>query len=614
MTPSPAGNFSEVLAKRAALQPERDAFAVWSDNGAQDWMTYRQLDERARAIAVALRAVAQPGDRVLLLYPPGLAYVTAFFGCLHAGVIAVPAYPPDPSRLDRTLPRLLAMIADAGATVVLTTSELLAMAQPIAAFAPELAALRWIASDGLRDHAAWQVPGSSPRSVAFLQYTSGSTGDPKGVRLTHANLLHNSDAIRRAEGNTPDSRMVIWLPPYHDMGLIGCILQSVYTGFPCVLMSPMSFLMRPLRWLQAITAMRATISGGPNFAFDLCARKIGPEHKRQLDLSSWECAVIAAEPVQAATMRRFSAAFAECGFRASAFYPCYGLAEGTLIVSGVAFGSGFRADDAGVRLGNEVTGGRLAIVDPARGRRVADGTVGEVWLQSDSVADGYWNRPEESRATFGAKLAGEGGSWLRTGDLGRVVDGELIITGRLKELIIIRGRKHYPGDLEATVENVHWEASHFRAGGSVAVSQVVDGEERLFLIVELERRQRARRSGPALAVDRRGGRDRRRRPFEYRAGAVPFTVDEVVLSLRNTIAMHHGVEVAGVVLVRPGSIPKTSSGKKQRLLAREMFLAGEALPRLGTALVAPRADVLQRWFADRPGRPRDELTIKARLA
>jgi acyl-CoA synthetase (AMP-forming)/AMP-acid ligase II len=606
MTASSILNFSDVLSARAAAQPDRDAFATWSDSGANDWMTYRQLDERARAVAVAVREVAHPGERVLLLYPPGLEYVSAFFGCLHAGVVAVPAYPPEPSRLERTLPRLLSMIADSGATVVLTTGELLAMAQPIIAFAPVLGALRWIASDGLSDGSSWQPPGSPSDALAFLQYTSGSTGDPKGVRLTHANLLHNSDAIRRAEGNTPDSRMVIWLPPYHDMGLIGCIMQSVFTGFPCVLMSPMTFLMRPVRWLQAMTAMRATISGGPNFAFDLCARKVGAEHKRELDLSSWECAVIAAEPVQGATMRRFVAAFAECGFRASAFYPCYGLAESTLIVSGVDFGSGFDADDAGVRLGKEVTGGQLAVVAPvvdsAHGRRVPDGVVGEVWLQSGSVADGYWNRPAETRATFGARLWGESGTWLRTGDLGRIVDGELVITGRLKELIIVRGRKHFPGDIEATVENVHWEASHFRAGGSVAVSHVFDGEERLVLVIELERRQRARRTGPALPVEHRRGSDRRRRPFEYRVDATPFTIDEVVRSLRNTVALHHGVEVGAIVLVRPGSIPKTSSGKKQRLLARDLFLAE-----------VPRADVLHRWFADRPAHD-DHAPMKARRA
>ncbi len=583
-------NFSDVLTLRAEAQPDRNAFAMWSDRGVGEWMTYAELHERAQAIAIALRSSAKPGDRALLLYPPGCEYIAAFFGCLHAGVIAVPAYPPEPARLDRTLPRLMAMIADAGATVVLTTGDLLAMAQPIIAFAPELGALRWIGTDQLQDPSGWARPATPPGEVAFLQYTSGSTGTPKGVRLTHANLLHNSDAIRRAEGNTPDSRMVTWLPPYHDMGLIGCLLQSVFTGFPCVLMSPVQFLLRPLRWLQAMSEVRATITGGPNFAFDLCARKIRPEQKRGLDLSAWECAVIAAEPVQQATMRRFIDSFSECGFRPSTFYPCYGLAESTLIATGVEFSSGFSVSDRGVRLGPDVLGGKLAIVDAARGRRVADGDVGEIWLASESVADGYWNRPAETQETFGATVEGEADTFLRTGDLGCIRDGELVVTGRLKELLIIRGRKHSPSDLETTVEEVHWDSSHFRAGGSAAVSRIVDGEERLYLVVEIERRQRARRTGSSSADERRSGSDRRRRQFEYREQVTPFTLDDVVRSIRNAVASHHGVEVSGVVLVRPGSIPKTSSGKKQRLLARDLFVLGER-----------RSDVLLCWFSDPVG-------------
>jgi acyl-CoA synthetase (AMP-forming)/AMP-acid ligase II len=592
--------FSQILRRRAEERPEDHAFGWWGDRGLETWMTYRRLDEQARAVAAGLQACVPASERALLLYAPGFEYVAAFFGCLHAGVIAVPAYPPELARLDRTLPRLLSIIADAQATLVLTTSDLLALAPPIVAMAPQLSGLRWLATDTLQDASAWREPAAGAREVACLQYTSGSTGDPRGVRLTNGNLIHNARSIERVSRFSPETRMMAWVPPYHDLGLMGSILQPVYSGFPSVLMSPVKFLMRPLRWLQAISATRATSSGGPNFAYDLCARKVSAEQRRDLDLSSWTQAYVAAEPVQQQTLERFAARFADCGFSKRAFYPCYGLAEATLMVTGVPLGGGFRTLGDGMSMGREVSGGRLLVVDPERGARVPDGEIGEIWVQSASVADGYWNRPDETRATFGATLAGEPGAFLRTGDLGRLIEDELIVTGRLKELIVIRGRKHFPADIESTVEHVHWDASHFRAGGSAAVSQLVDAEEHLFLIVELERRQRARRGSNAPADERRRGNDRRRRPFEYRPDAAGFTVEEVTRSLRNAVALHHGIEVSGVVLVRPGSIPKTSSGKKQRLLARQLFLGG-----------GRPSDVLFSWSSDPE---RDKEAPRANLA
>jgi acyl-CoA synthetase (AMP-forming)/AMP-acid ligase II len=580
----------DVVCDRANTWPDRQAFGWWGERGLESWMTYGELGERARAIGAVLQSKAAPGSRALLLYQPGFEYIAAFFGCVFGNVIAVPAYPPEPGRLDRTLPRLRAIIADAQASVVLTSSAILELVEPIVAHAPELAALTWIATDPLMDSSAWRDPALARSDLAFLQYTSGSTGSPKGVMVSHENLLDNSEVLRRAHDYHEGTRMVSWLPPYHDMGLISSIVQPVYSGFPCVLMSPMTFLRKPLRWLEAISKFGATSSGGPNFAYDLCARKIGVDQRRQLDLRTWDVAFCGAEPVRQDTLERFINTFASCGFRRSALYPCYGLAEGTLFATGVKKGTGYTVNrTAGVGCGQLVTGGALAIVDPEHRTRCADGVAGEIWLRSASVARGYWNRPEETQATFSARIDGEQAHWLRTGDLGLVQHGELYITGRLKELIIVRGLKHAPSDLEATVEQNQWDTPHFRPGGSVAFSAEVAGEERLFLVVEVERRQRERRAGNAPSVERRRGADRRRRPFAYRPDAEPILFDplQVVRELRNVIASQHGVEVSGVFLTRPGAIPKTSSGKKQRLLCRKLFL-GDSLS----------SDLLHAWLTE----------------
>jgi acyl-CoA synthetase (AMP-forming)/AMP-acid ligase II len=565
----------DLLTNRAASEPDRQAFGWWGERGVESAMTYASLDEKARAIGAALQAKAAPRARALLLYPPGFDYVAAFYGCLYGNMIAVPAYPPEPTRLDRTLPRLRAIIADAQASVVLTSSAILAFVTPILAHAPELAELTWIATDPLSDASGWSRPSLTEDDLAFLQYTSGSTGEPKGVMLSHRNLLENSEVIRRAHEYSERSRMVAWVPPYHDMGLIGSIIQPVYSGFPCTLMSPMTFLRKPLTWLQAITQLGATSSGAPNFAYDLCARKVTPEQREKLDLSTWDMAYCGAEPVRNDTLERFTKTFASCGFSRSAFYPCYGLAEATLIATGGKKGTGYTVSRSGsVSCGHTVTGGDLAIVDPDQAVRCAPGTVGEIWLRSASVARGYWNRPDETAQTFAAQIDGEAGTWLRTGDLGLLQHGELYVTGRLKELIIVRGMKHSPSDLEATIEQTQWDTPHFRPGGSAAFSAEVAGEERLFLVIEVERRQRERRAGSAPSVERRRGADRRRRPFAYRADveAMLFDPARVVRELRIAIAAQHGVEVSGVFLTRPGAIPKTTSGKKQRVLCRRLFL------------------------------------------
>src|SRR3954449_12476909 len=324
---------SEILRSRAAEQGERPAyvFLSYGETGvAEERLTGSELDPRARAIAASLQSAGAAGERVALLLPPGPDFVASFFGCLYAGAVAVPALPPRRRGGD---PRLSAICRDCRPRVALAAADQLAVLERAAAEIPELAAAIRMApaTEGAE---GWRRPELGPEAVAFLQDTSGSTSSPKGVMVSHGNLLHNEELIRRAFGQSAGSVVLGWLPLYHDMGLIGTVLQPLYTGAVCYLMNPGAFLQRPARWLEAISRYRATTSGGPNFAYELCVRKVGKAEREGLDLSSWEVAFNGAEPVRAATLRRFAEAFEPCGFRASAFRPCYGLAEATLLVSG----------------------------------------------------------------------------------------------------------------------------------------------------------------------------------------------------------------------------------------------------------------------------------------
>src|SRR5215217_896440 len=532
-----------------------------------------ELERQARRIAAALQARGAVGQRVLLLYPPGLDYLAGFFGCLYAGAVAVPAYPPDPTRLERTLPRLRAIIQDAEATVVLTTSGILGLADFVFEQAPDFRALQWLSTDDLPagGEDAWREPELGPDTLAFLQYTSGSTGTPKGVMLSHANLLHNLGLISGAFQVRRDSVGIIWLPPYHDMGLIGGILQPLFGGFTVTLMSPLSFLQRPMRWLEAVSRFRGTVSGGPNFAFELCARRASPEEVKALDLSSWEVAFCGAEPIRAATLERFAEVFAPAGFRREAFYPCYGLAEGTLIVTGEEKGRVPRVhllDDAAlskgtaVRVAPEAAGvrahvscgatlaeQRLLIVDPETKVPRAPGQVGEIWVSGGSVAQGYWRKPEQSKETFQARPVGaeEGPAYLRTGDLGLLLDeGQLVVTGRRKDLIILRGRNLYPQDVEAVVERAH---RRVRPGGVAAFGVETPDGEVLAVVAEVARELAESGDTEALAA--------------------------VADSLRQTIARELEVQPRTVALLPPGSVPKTSSGKIQRFACRAGLASGE---------------------------------------
>ncbi|MBI5301745.1 MAG: amino acid adenylation domain-containing protein [Chloroflexi bacterium] len=553
----------DLLQRKSFPQPHRKIYTFLDDGETQEsYLTQDALDCRARAIGATLERLRATGQRALLLYPPGLEYIAGFFGCLYAGAVAVPAYPPDPARLNRTLPRLQAMIADAQASFILTTTEILSFAEFLFDQAPDLAALQWIATDTIPDSAAgdWRDPGISRDTLAFLQYTSGSTRTPRGVMLTHGNLLHNSALISQAFRVTPHSVGMVWLPPYHDMGLIGGILQPLFADVPCVLMSPVSFLQRPFRWLQAISRYHATISGGPNFAYDLCVRKTTPEQRATLDLSSWSLAFNGAEPIRPETLDRFAETFAPCGFRREAFYPCYGLAEATLIATGslkreppVLFTIQKSAlehnqvipsrrddPDAQTLVGCGQALQEIALVDPGSLTRCAPDHVGEIWIAGPSVAQGYWNQPAETHTVFHARLADDDSDFMRTGDLGFVHDGELFVTGRIKDLVIIRGRNHYPQDIELTVESCH---TALRPGCGAAFSIDVNGAEELVIMNEVDTRQE-------------------------------FDADAIVNAIRQAVAEAHDVQVYAVVLIEPRSIPKTSSGKIQRHACRAEYLAG----------------------------------------
>ncbi|MEX2114170.1 MAG: aminotransferase class I/II-fold pyridoxal phosphate-dependent enzyme [Pirellulales bacterium] len=556
-------NLVDLLRHRAAHQAHDRAFIYLVDGETEEiQLTYQELDRQARAVAARLQAANLEGERAVLLYPPGLDFIAAFFGCLYAGVVAVPAYPP---RRNRSLSRIQSIADDAEAKIALTTFPVWERVQSVLDQSPNLERIDWLCTDQLPAGAEdeWRQPDVHGDTLAFLQYTSGSTGVPKGVMLTHANLMHNSALISYAFEHTRSGLGVFWLPSYHDMGLIGGILQPMYIGQSSVLLSGMSFLQKPFRWLNAISRYKATISGGPNFSYDLCVRKITDEQREQLDLSRWCLAFNGAEPVRADTIDAFAKAFAPCGFRREAFYPCYGMAEATLMVSG-----GFKstlpvvrtfdgqslenhhvvdalAEEEGARelvgSGAALLDQRIVIADPEQMTTLPPDKVGEIWVSGPSVAQGYWQRAEETSRTFHAYLKDSGeGPFLRTGDLGFVQGGELFITGRLKDLIIIRGLNHYPQDIERTVSKSH---PRLRPDSGAAFAVEFDGAERLVVVQEIERRQQRE-------------------------------LDDVFEAIRRDVASEHELPVEAIALIKAGSIPKTSSGKIQRHACRQGFLDG----------------------------------------
>lgn len=525
-------------------------------------LSYAELDRRARQVAALLQTRALPGQRVLLLYPVGLDYLCAFFGCLYASMIAVPVYPPVNLRLRD---RLASVAEDCSPMIALTTTNTLESIGLRSSLPAPLAKLHWLATDGGLDgfEFLWNEPKVARESVAFLQYTSGSTGRPKGVMVTHGNLLHNLYTIALHFQFRPDDHHLTWLPPYHDMGLIGSVLGPFAAGFPLSFMTPAAFLRRPERWLREISSRRCTVSGGPNFAYELCLENIPESRDTDLDLSSWNLAFSGAEPVRADTLERFARRFASRGFDRRAFYPCYGMAETTLFVTGVNRSESpvtFPSDDGTpiVSCGTVADGMNIEIVDPETGQALPDRGVGEIWVKGPSVTAGYWNRETETRDSFEVTSPYLEGHYLRTGDLGFKHNGELYIHGRLKDLIIVRGVNYYPQDIEATVNGCH-EA--IASGLGVAFSVDRGSEEKLIFVQEIGQ-QNQEQAGDILAA------------------------------IRKAIADGHNIQPQEIVLVEKGSVPKTTSGKLCRQPCRERYLQRD-LPAIAVwTNPAPAAEVL----------------------
>ncbi|MGF1478090.1 MAG: fatty acyl-AMP ligase [Cyanophyceae cyanobacterium] len=556
----------ELLRGRARHQSERHAYTFLIDGKkASAPLTYGELDRQARAIAAHLQQHQAQGERALLLYPQGLEMVAAFCGCLYTGAIAIPVPPPESGRLKRTLPRLRSIVKDAQATFALTTGRILSLVENVRDEFPEFDQMRWLDTEQLDLTLAeqWQEPPLDKDTLAYLQYTSGSTSTPKGVMLSHFNLMHHAAYLQKACGYEPESVTTCWMPYFHDYGLVEGIMVPLYNGTPCYLMSPFSFIKRPVQWLRNITHFGVTHSQAPNFAYDQCVRRVKPKQLAELNLSGWQAAGNAAEPINPKVMEQFVETFAPCGFSWSAFAPAYGLAEFTLLVSSKPKGQTpvlLNVDAAAIErdkivsvsaeegrtiagCGHLVGNTQVAIVHPDSHRRCAEDEVGEIWVSDPSVTQGYWQRPEETARTFQAMIKDTGeGPFLRTGDLGFLKDGELFITGRIKDLIIIRGTNHYPQDIEWTVQNLH---SALRPDYGAAFSIQDRGAEQLVVVQEVERR------------------------------AENIEADQLIADIRQEIAEQHELQVYAVVLAKPGNILKTASGKIQRRACRHNFLTGQ---------------------------------------
>ena len=561
----------DVLLDKATIVPYQTAYTFLADGENESGScTYQKLDLQARAIAVQLLTKVKPGDRALLVYPytAGLEFIAAFMGCLYAGVVAVTDYP---RQHIKSLSQYQDRIVDCQASIALTTHEFAdrvkgqLIAHPTMAL--KLKALPWIESDrvdlGLADR--WRSPKIDGDTLAFLQYTSGSTGQPKGVMVTHGNVLHNSEVIYQSFGHHDQTKILMWLPMFHDMGLIGGVMQPLFAGLPAVLMSPIALAQNPFLWLQALSKYQITTSGGPNFAYDLLCHKITDEQRASLDLSHWEVAFTGAEPVRAETLEKFSQLYKPCGFKKEAFYPCYGMAEGTLLITGIDASEyptityldqqALTQDQvlvvtaehphakAVVSCGHTWLGDEVIIVNPETKIQCASDRIGEIWAAGAGIGAGYYQREEQTEATFQATLADNPNkTYLRTGDLGFIKDGELYITGRIKDMMILWGRNHYPQHIEETVASCH---PALRPNHGAAFSIDLGGEEQLVIAHEINR------------TDLR-----------------TINAEEVIGAIRLAVGEQNMANVFAVALLKTGSIPKTSSGKIQRKACQSMFLDG----------------------------------------
>ena len=556
----------ELLEYRARQQPHDRAYVFLSDRGEETGsLTFSELDRRARALAQKVADHARAGDRALLLFLPGLDFIIAFFACMAAGAIPVPMMVP---RRTGSRDESANIVGDCSPRVALTNHELLSSPRGKAVQALSKS-LTLLTNDDC-GHAASEPRNflhAKPSDIAFLQYTSGSTSSPKGVMVSHHNLIANLKMMADALITSRKSTFVSWLPLYHDMGLIFAALNALYAGAMCVLMAPVAFIQRPMTWLNAIHAYRAEVAGAPNFGFDLCVDRLNREQTKGLDLSSWRIAFNAAEPVRNDTIERFASAFAPFGFDARAMYPCYGMAEAALTISGRQGGGGpvrrsvsrralqqsrietpAATDDCSVLIGcgTRFPGEEIAVVDPECRIRLGANCIGEVWASGPNICQGYWQNVGATAASFQALIEGEDQRhWLRTGDLGFTDErGELFITGRLKDLIIVRGMNHYPQDIETTVQDAH--PALRRNGGAAFAIEDERGREAVAVVHEIERTYRHR-------ID----------------------VVDIIGRIRDAVFDRHELALDDVALTAPGALPRTTSGKTQRSLTRQLWLRGE---------------------------------------
>ncbi len=560
----PETNFLDRLSYWAAALPEKIAYRFIAGDGEIKTLTFAELDHRAKAVAAMLVSKGYAGKRALMMYPPGLDFIVAFFGCHYAAVTPIPAFPP---RRNRNMARIGAISDDAQASVALSVSSVIKSCEKWIKESPGLQRIPWLSTESVAAEFAndWVKPKASLDDLGLIQYTSGSTGSPKGVMLSHRNLIANCRMITRAFQTGRKGSICSWLPLYHDMGLVGGILNPMYCGTEDNLMSPVAFLTRPIRWLRAISKYKSIASGGPNFAYAWCTMKINEEDCEGLDLSNWKVAFNGAEPVSAAVMERFTEKFAPYGFSPDAFYPCYGMAETTLIVTG---GSNEEApivrpfdkyelvehrvrriDESHenarrlVGCGKVLEEEEVLIVHPENHTPLPDDKIGEIWINSPSCGLGYWQREQETQETFRARLKPDNGKYyVRSGDLGFMDRGELFVTGRLKDMIIVRGANRYPQDIETTVELCH---PLTRSGGAAAFSVTRWDREHLVIVCEIER---------SPAKDQ---------------------WESVIKSIRKSVALEHDLPPDAIVLVRAHSVPKTSSGKVQRHACKRNFENGE---------------------------------------